>query len=233
MPKLITNVDWGSSGLPNGVSIDKSTGKISGTPTEVGTFNVPASVVTNYGSANETLKMIVNPGNPVAPKNIYISVGSSKSTSVVLTGDTIYLPLNLFGIRGIAPFGDAKILSTRFCTNTPTLSTTVIYYDEIENTGQYLSIDKATGNLIWRRKKYSLGGTNSFTYRYISINTDKGYVKGTLSLDNNWFGFYVYTGSSGDLATCGDVNTSSRTVRDKVIVGTLTKSNYRSNVIYG
>ncbi|MBQ7168695.1 MAG: putative Ig domain-containing protein [Synergistaceae bacterium] len=56
-----TPITWSASGLPRGLSINKSTGKISGTPAVYGTFNnVTVTAKNSKGSGTRTFKLIVN-----------------------------------------------------------------------------------------------------------------------------------------------------------------------------
>ena len=56
-----TPITWSASGLPRGLSINKSSGKISGTPAEYGTFkNVTVTAKSLKGSGTKTFKLVVN-----------------------------------------------------------------------------------------------------------------------------------------------------------------------------
>lgn len=59
MAKNITSVAWSAENLPEGLSINVSTGVISGTPTTPGTSNVSVTVTTNYGTDTKTLTINV------------------------------------------------------------------------------------------------------------------------------------------------------------------------------
>ena len=56
---VITSVTWAVDNLPDGVIIDKDTGVISGTPAEAGSYTVPVTVVTEYGSDTKDVSMTV------------------------------------------------------------------------------------------------------------------------------------------------------------------------------
>jgi hypothetical protein len=51
-------VSWSATGLPPGLSISATTGVISGTPTQVGTFNPSITAVGEYGSTRGNLSLI-------------------------------------------------------------------------------------------------------------------------------------------------------------------------------
>lgn len=56
----ITTVSWEATGLPAGLTINSSTGVISGTPNvQPGTYTATVKVTTNYGSDSKTITIIV------------------------------------------------------------------------------------------------------------------------------------------------------------------------------
>ena len=57
---------WSASGLPNGLSIDSSSGLISGTPSQTGTFNVTVSATDTSGASNSaSFTWTVNAGGAI------------------------------------------------------------------------------------------------------------------------------------------------------------------------
>ena len=52
---------WGAAGLPAPLSVNTSTGLISGTPTTVGTFSVTLSATNGNGTGTATLTLTINP----------------------------------------------------------------------------------------------------------------------------------------------------------------------------
>ena len=76
MAKNITSVVWEATNLPSGLTINASTGVISGTPTvQPGTYTATIKVTTNYGTDTKTItiniaipeswKPIIDPGQVV------------------------------------------------------------------------------------------------------------------------------------------------------------------------
>lgn len=86
-----TPYTYGASGLPSGLTLDTSTGQISGTPTATGTATVNATVTAaNSLSGNRNLSLTVNP-TPTLPSpsgTTYLTLGQSFSGSFGATGGT-------------------------------------------------------------------------------------------------------------------------------------------------
>ena len=79
MPKIITDVSWSATGLPTGVSIDKNTGTLTGTPSEAGEYTVPVTVETNYGRNSKNVS--VNVKNPYWVKRLLPKFGGTQTTA--------------------------------------------------------------------------------------------------------------------------------------------------------
>src|SRR5207302_5080769 len=56
---------YDASGLPAGLSVNTSTGLISGTPTTAGTYTVTISATNAGGTGTATLTLTINPAKPV------------------------------------------------------------------------------------------------------------------------------------------------------------------------
>jgi chitodextrinase len=77
---------YDASGLPAGLSVDTTTGVISGTPTTTGTTNVTLSAINAAGTGSATLVITVNPpGGDTAPPTAPTSLVASDVTQTSLT----------------------------------------------------------------------------------------------------------------------------------------------------
>src|SRR5438045_1560790 len=56
---------FGATGLPPGLTVNTSTGLISGTPTTAGTYSVTISATNVTGTGSATLVITINPAAPV------------------------------------------------------------------------------------------------------------------------------------------------------------------------
>jgi hypothetical protein len=90
-----TPITWtieGGGALPAGLTLDGSTGVISGTPTTVGTSNFTVKATNAAGDDTEALSIVINPATPVAPHITTASllggtVGTAYSQTLAATGD--------------------------------------------------------------------------------------------------------------------------------------------------
>ena len=117
---------YSAAGLPSGLAINASSGRISGTPTTAGTFNVTLSVSDSRGGTDtETFTWVVVPANVVPvltnPGNQSGTVGTAVSLQVVATdadGDTL-----TYSAAGL-PGGLAINASSGRISGTPTTAGT-------------------------------------------------------------------------------------------------------------
>ncbi len=83
---------WGASGLPAGLSLNSS-GVLSGTPTEVGTFNVTVNVTDNFGctgSRSATLNIRIDAVDDTYPQTVIgnVSINSANIPFSVFSNDS-------------------------------------------------------------------------------------------------------------------------------------------------
>ena len=76
-------ITWSATGLPEGLTIDSSTGKISGTPTKSGSSSVKITAKNSHGSNTKTLKLFVGIPASITTKSITYGL-AGKSYSVAL-----------------------------------------------------------------------------------------------------------------------------------------------------
>jgi hypothetical protein len=107
---------YNATSLPNGLSVNTSTGVISGTPTATGSSNVTISATNAGGTGSATLVLTVNPPAPVisSPLTASGTAGSSFSYQITATNSpTSYNATNL-------PNGLSVNTSTGVISGTPT-----------------------------------------------------------------------------------------------------------------
>ena len=96
MAMKITSVEWSATGMPTGLSINKDTGVISGTPTDAPTSSEPlaftpsVTVTTNYGT--DTKIVTINVAMPDSWKPV-IDAGQKVDT----VADTAMTPYEVTG----------------------------------------------------------------------------------------------------------------------------------------
>ena len=94
MAKNITSVAWKSSDLPTGLSINTSTGVISGTPNvDPGTYTPTVTVTTNYGTDSKKITINVavpDSWKPVIDANQTINATAGTAiTNYTVTGTNV------------------------------------------------------------------------------------------------------------------------------------------------
>jgi autotransporter-associated beta strand protein len=77
IPASNTPNNYTATGLPDGLSLDACTGVISGTLNAVGTFPIVLTAANAWGSAKDTMQLIIKRDPTVKTKNIQVSVDES------------------------------------------------------------------------------------------------------------------------------------------------------------
>lgn len=95
MAKNITTVEWSATGLPTGLTINKDTGVISGTPNvqPPATYTPMITVTTNYGTDTKpiTINIAIPEGwKPVIdPNQIVNTIADEAMTPYEVTGTNV------------------------------------------------------------------------------------------------------------------------------------------------
>ena len=118
-----TPVSYGATGLPSGLSINTSTGVISGMPTTIGVSDVTISATNSGGTGTTTLIITIINAVPTAPViSGSTSISGTVSTSVSYTITASNSPTS-YGATGL-PTGLSINTSTGVISGTPTSSGT-------------------------------------------------------------------------------------------------------------
>lgn len=107
--------------LPNGVTVNPTTGLISGTPTESGTFNVTVTATNTAGTGSQALAITISLLTPVITSSVTASGTGGTAFSYQITANN--LPSS-FGVTGTLPPGVSVNPTTGLISGTPTQSGT-------------------------------------------------------------------------------------------------------------
>lgn len=162
---------YGASGLPPGLSVNTSTGLISGTPTSPGTFNATMTATNGSGSDSDPLVITIALGPPAitSPATAGGSEGFPFSYQITATNNP-----TSFGATGLPP-GLSVNSATGLISGTPTVSgtfnATISATNATATATQGLTITLGIGVPVITSAGTASGGTGTaFIYQVTATN---------------------------------------------------------------
>jgi type II secretory pathway pseudopilin PulG len=216
---------WSATGLPNGLSLDATSGVLAGTPTQSGTFTVHVTVEDVFGdTAQRTYTLVVNPpltiSAPVTSTLPSWTVGRPYSTTISATGGTGTYQWSQTGLpTGLSIDADSGVIS-----GTPTATTTTVVTvtvtDGSSNTARNYSLTinpapsitttalpNASQSVSYSTTLAGSGGTGSDAWSapgrpgWLNLNSSTGVLSGTPSATGTFTFAVTLTDDAGATAT--------------------------------
>jgi len=201
---------YAATGLPAGLSINTSTGLISGTPTAAGTSTVALSAVNSSGTGKATLTLTIVSNSNSSPVSIKFVQATANAASANASSLSVALPSNTHA-------GDLILVGFDFANNAATPSITDSQGNTFTQVGTQMTSPAGAGSRLYFAKNIK-GGTDT--------------VKVTLSASSSYLEMYLTEYSGADPNNPIDVQAESSGAAGAVSSGAATTT-VAGDVIYG
>ena len=134
-PSYLNNpTSFSQSGLPSGLSLNTTTGKITGTATTSGTYSVTLSSINASGTTSTVLSLLVTPPPPVVTSALTITATCNLPFSYQITGSSSVSGTLSYGATCL-PEGLSVNESTGLISGTPALPGNLVSTISVYNAG--------------------------------------------------------------------------------------------------
>jgi hypothetical protein len=232
---IYSGTTFSATGLPTGLTINSTTGLISGTPTESGTFNVTLSGTDVCGTGTQTLTLTIPPPAITSPLTASICAGTPFSYTITANNNPTF-----FDAGDPLPPGLTRNQSTGVISGTPTTAgiyaIPIVAYGQGGNVSGTLTLTVNAAPVITSPITTAGAQNVAFTYQTtasnnptsytasglpagLSINTSTGLISGTPTVTG------TFTVSLSATNICGTgTQTLTLTIPPPAITSPLTAS---------
>ncbi|WP_445718394.1 putative Ig domain-containing protein [Flavobacterium sp.] len=176
---------YNATGLPSGLSINTTTGQISGTPTAAGVFNVTISATNAYGTDSETLEItfVVGPclSEDFETGSTSISTwdtGGGNGVTVNASSGNNYMSFNNTGEYAVIPINNISSLEFDLAGSTTSNGWTLYIQVSSDNItwSDITTISGATINTSFSLQTVNLGATYQYVRLYLQRTGNSCYI---------------------------------------------------------
>lgn len=176
---------YNATGLPTGLSINTSTGQITGTPTGTGTFNVSISASNAYGTDNQTLVITITSGPCLSESSFTATPSGWSANSITYVASEANFASFTGDLTTIAVSNPTSLTFDLRRTSNTSAKDMIIEVSTTSQTGPFTTVatynhgnttSNSTTNCTVDLSSYTANGTVYVRFRKASSTTSPWYL---------------------------------------------------------